>query len=334
MTQNSKEDLTFAEVADRYLASLTRHGEKRDDVVVRVTNRLKRRYRQNARTSYKLMDIDWLEERFNLPGELRTKGDKFARRSRPYGKPLSKAYSEAYINKYMVIINSIFKVAAEMGYPFSLVPMQKMPERKREIYLQPDQVSALAESLDPLRAAMVRFGFQTGLRISGVLTMTWDMVDFGDRMVYYRGFQTKNRKPFACVLNDFALRILEERRAWTDAKEAELRSKPDLLNPEGITEIPYVFAKDENRWEKCTPLSRQAVKNKHWKMACQRLKIDPKASFHTLRHSFASHHANAGTNPNELKTLGGWNSLNSVERYAHFNKQRLELVVHRVATEV
>lgn len=44
---------------------------------------------------------------------------------------------------------------------------------------------------------------------------------------------------------------------------------------------------------------------------------------HDLRHTFASWHAQDGTPPQVLKELGGWASLQMVDRYMHLAPSHL-----------
>ncbi|MEY0133884.1 tyrosine-type recombinase/integrase, partial [Providencia rettgeri] len=46
-------------------------------------------------------------------------------------------------------------------------------------------------------------------------------------------------------------------------------------------------------------------------------------TFHDLRHTWASWHAQSGTPLMVLKEMGGWETLEMVQKYAHFSGQHL-----------
>ena len=49
----------------------------------------------------------------------------------------------------------------------------------------------------------------------------------------------------------------------------------------------------------------------------RRARSEKRATFHTLRHSFATHQLEAGVNPHVLRNLLGHRSLGTTERYFH-----------------
>ena len=59
------------------------------------------------------------------------------------------------------------------------------------------------------------------------------------------------------------------------------------------------------------PFSKDAVGNKTWRKAVDLAGLPAGTTFHTLRHSFATWHLQAGTDARELMDIGGWKSMNS-----------------------
>ncbi len=72
------------------------------------------------------------------------------------------------------------------------------------------------------------------------------------------------------------------------------------------------------------------VNTKAWKAALGRAGI---ADFrwHDLRHTWASWHAQAGTPPNVLQKLGGWESVDMVRRYVHLAPGHLAEFAERLS---
>ena len=52
---------------------------------------------------------------------------------------------------------------------------------------------------------------------------------------------------------------------------------------------------------------------------------------HVLRHTFASRLAMAGVDPRTIQELGGWASLEMVERYTHLSPTHKAEAVERIA---
>ncbi len=63
-----------------------------------------------------------------------------------------------------------------------------------------------------------------------------------------------------------------------------------------------------------------------WRKALNRAEIED-FHWHDLRQTWASWHIQNGTSLYELQKLGGWSSLDMVERYAHLNAETLRNVV-------
>ena len=126
-----------------------------------------------------------------------------------------------------------------------------------------------------------------GLRVSEACELNWKQVDFGKGVLRIKG---KGRKERLCVLPEVAL---------TELKRC--RQKSDL-----------VFKK----------LSPRKVYNrvKHWG---QKAGISKPISPHILRHSFATHLLNSGSDLRSLQELLGHESLSATQKYTHLQMSHL-----------
>ena len=52
--------------------------------------------------------------------------------------------------------------------------------------------------------------------------------------------------------------------------------------------------------------------------------------WHDLRHTWATWHIQSGTSMDVLQTLGGWQSIEMVKRYAHFSAEQLAVDAERI----
>lgn len=71
------------------------------------------------------------------------------------------------------------------------------------------------------------------------------------------------------------------------------------------------------------------VNAKAWRAALKRAGIED-FRWHDLRHTFATWHRQAGTPTRELQRLGGWRTLEMVERYAHVAPEGLQVAASRL----
>lgn len=74
----------------------------------------------------------------------------------------------------------------------------------------------------------------------------------------------------------------------------------------------------------------RSVNTKAWMAALRRAGIED-FRWHDLRHTWASWHAQAGTPPNALQELGGWESVDMARRYAHLAPDHLAEFAERLS---
>jgi integrase len=174
-------------------------------------------------------------------------------------------------------------------------------------WLRPEQYLALLRELAPHQRPMVVFATQTGLRQSNVLGLTWDRVDLKNRLVWVDAIDAKANKTIRVPLNDTALSVLEGQVGEHDLFVFTYQGR-------AISEIKTSFQKACIRAglaaEKKTP-------NPDNKRGFTRTYSGLR--WHELRHTFASWHAQSGTPPQVIKELGGWSSMQMVERYMHLS---------------
>lgn len=191
-------------------------------------------------------------------------------------------------NRLMVVIRASLNIARRRGWLESVPPFRRRPEPAAEDrHLTREEWLALRAELPAHLRDMADFALATGLRWSNVALLQWDQVALDRRAAWVPAGSAKARRAIGVPLSDAAMAVL--RRV------------------EGVDPV-FVFtyagrpiASPKTAWNKA--VARAGLKGVRW---------------HTLRHTWATWHAQSGTPLPVLKELGGWASIDIVmRRYAH-----------------
>ncbi len=216
---------------------------------------------------------------------------------------LSEGVSNATVNRTMEVVRAILRKAAnEWEWTDRAPAVRMLPEPKRRIrWLTQEEAERLIVELPEHLAEMVRFSLATGLRKANVTELEWSQVNLQRRIAWIHADQAKARKAIGIPLNAEAILVLRRQMGEHPRFVFTHRGKP-VRN----------------------------VNTKAWKAALRRVGI---ADFrwHDLRHTWASWHAQAGTPPNVLQELGGWESADMVRRYAHLAPEHLAEFAERLS---
>jgi site-specific recombinase XerD len=174
---------------------------------------------------------------------------------------------------------------------------QKAP-RRLPVVMNDEEVSGLLAAATSLRdRALLETAYATGMRVGEVTRLLITDLDSG-RMVI-RVEQGKGRKDRYVMLSQSLLVTL--RAYWRE-------SKPKVLL------FPGVGGKK--------PLCISAAQKAFGK-AKARAGIQKPVSFHSLRHSFATHLLEDGANVRKIQAVLGHRSLHTTERYTHVTENYL-----------
>jgi site-specific recombinase XerD len=162
-----------------------------------------------------------------------------------------------------------------------------------------EEVLRLLDAASVLRdRALLETAYATGMRLGEVTRLLIRDVDSG-RMVI-RVEQGKGRKDRYVMLSQSLLETLRE--YWR-------ASKPQV----------YLFPGLGGKKPLCVSAAQKA-----FHIARNRAGIKKRVSFHTLRHSFATHLLEDGANVRKIQTLLGHRSLHTTERYTHVAEDYLD----------
>lgn len=179
--------------------------------------------------------------------------------------------------------------------------------------LSADDVCRLLAQPQPSQAlgmrdqAMLELLYATGLRVSELVSLQLQQIDFQGDYLTVKGKGAKMRAvPFGKWARDKLLTYMKQVR-------------PRLLKGRSS---PFVFTTRSAR-----PLSRQGF----WKLVRRHALaagIEKKVTPHTLRHSFATHLVEGGADLRSVQSMLGHADISTTQIYTHVNGARLK-EVHR-----
>lgn len=172
-----------------------------------------------------------------------------------------------------------------------VVQLQRAPQRL-PVTLSADEVRRLLDAAATLRErAMMEIAYSGGLRLGEVLRLKVTDIDSGRMVIRVeRGKGGKDRDVM------LAASLLETLRAyWKQGKPR-----------------PWLFPGQGGK----RPLNPTVVQ-RAFTVTKRAARIDKPVSFHSLRHSFATHLMESGVNVRTIQALLGHRSLGTTERYTH-----------------
>lgn len=201
--------------------------------------------------------------------------------------------SASNANHYLKFVKALFNRSVEWGWvDVSPVKMKPYPAAKARVrFLSEDELIRLMRELPHHLRVMAEFSVLTGLRMSNVTGLRWDRVDMQRKILWVESTDYKSGRNHGIPLGDRALQILEGERSQNATHVFTYQGYP-------------VQNTNTAAWQKA--LKRAGIVDFRW---------------HDLRHTFASYHAMNGTPLLTLKALGGWQTLEMVNRYAHLSAE-------------
>jgi len=214
-------------------------------------------------------------------------------------------------NKYLELLKSALNKAME----WDLLPentLQKMKSlksrsAKKVRFFTKEEISEILEASDEFMGKVIRIFLYTGMRLGELVNLTWDDIDFDNRLLHIQSkeqFTPKSKKPRSIPINDQLYQIL--------------------------TSLPrrgkYVFDNGQDQ-----PLYRGQVYYDRLVTLLRRLGI--KGKVHDLRHTFASHLVMNGVNLKVVQELLGHSSITMTEIYAHLAPSSLQEAVTKLYFE-
>lgn len=229
------------------------------------------------------------------------KGAKIA----PY-KP--KPATQATKDRYLAFLRSLFRAAVNDWKWIGKSPTIKVRQKKeiRVRWLTKEEATTLIQCMPDVMKPVVMFALATGLRRSNILNLEWTQIDLQRKVAWIHPEDTKGGKAIGVALNETACRVLR----MQIGKHQQ-----------------YVFVHTE-AWHRADGSPTEKVRkmrvddNTAWSTGLRRAGIT-NFRFHDLRHTWASWLVQAGVPLTALQEMGGWESIEMVQRYAHLAPNHL-----------
>ena len=190
---------------------------------------------------------------------------------------------------------------------FSIPPRSR--SRKLPMLLSRDEVSHLLQVLGNVKhRALLTTVYSSGLRVSEVVNLKPRHIESEKMMI--RVEQGKGRKDRYTILSKHCLELLRE--YWRSSHPGEW----------------LFFGKDKRQ-----PMSISAAQRIYYR-AKEKAQITKGRGIHTLRHCFASHLLDAGTELYIIKRWMGHSSLETTCQYLHLSKDSHKNIVSPLDTPV
>ena len=178
------------------------------------------------------------------------------------------------------------------------IPYPKVAPVRPEVLTRDEVARLLRVPTSPVFAMAFATAYATGLRVGELVALKTTDVDAGHRLLHVR--RGKGAKPRAVMLSD---RLL-----------ARLRAYWRQVRPPG----PWLFP-GRPRGRHLAPRSLQ----NRIRLTATQAQIRRRVTMHTLRHSFATHLLEAGTDLRTLQLLLGHARLDTTARYLHVRIDRI-----------
>ena len=201
-------------------------------------------------------------------------------------------------NQCVCALRFLYRVTLQKNWDISHIPFPRQ-ERTLPVVLSLAEVQQFLNSITSLKyRAILMTAYGAGLRLSEVVSLRVSDIDSNRMLIHVR--QGKGRKDRYVMLSPVLLSVL--RLYWQAARPFD-----------------YLFPGQQPG----RPICLSAVQR-----ACQRARrasgLQKRVTVRMLRHCFATHLLEAGTNIRVIQALLGHQSVHTTEIYAHVSPQAVQ----------
>lgn len=224
---------------------------------------------------------------------------------------LFKKNSAASVARKLASLRSFFQYWVKKGIltnnPGKDVSSPKVPRRLPN-FLSIDEVFRLLEGPKGTGAlvnrdrAILELLYASGLRVSELVGLNLDQIDFSENAVRVIGKGSKER-------------VVPIGSKAKEAMQKYIDIRGTLIDEDSATEAVFV----NRRGGRLTPRSVERLIQKYIKVCGINKRVTP----HVIRHTFATHLLNAGADLRGIQELLGHASLSTTQKYTHVSIDKL-----------
>jgi integrase/recombinase XerC len=225
-------------------------------------------------------------------------------------------YSKSTVARKLATLRSFYKFLVKRNYlnsnPVTSIRTPKQ-DKKLPQFLEYEDVQRLLNTpptenwLGARDRAILEVLYSTGMRVSELVSLNMDDVDFLGEVIHIRG---KGKKERLSPIGSSALQAIQH--------YIEFRNK--RMQNDSNFDPKVLFANKHG--QRLSTRSVRRKMDKYLKMAG----LDPSISPHTLRHSFATHMLNNGADLRSIQELLGHQSLSTTQVYTHLSTTKIKEV--------
>ncbi len=213
-----------------------------------------------------------------------------------------KDLSHSYVNQAISAIKFLFNETLIENKININIPRPKK-KRKLPVVLNQEEIFKILNTLNNLKHKTILYiTYSAGLRVSEVVRLKLDDIDTKRMLIHIR--QGKGWKDRYTILSKAVFKLLEEYK--------------NKYNPED-----WLFFSASNKEKYISERSVQII----FKKACKKAGIKKDVSIHSLRHSFATHLLENGTDIRYIQELLGHKNANTTQIYTHVSKKDVRKII-------
>ncbi|MEW6774205.1 MAG: site-specific tyrosine recombinase/integron integrase [Bacteroidota bacterium] len=210
-------------------------------------------------------------------------------------KNISQAYQKVLVAAIKMFYNEMLRKNYNLNYLFP-----DRTEKKLPVILDVSEIKAMLDSIQNLKhKAILSLIYSAGLRVSEAIEMKVSDIDSKRMLIRVR--QAKGKKDRYVMLSEKLLFLLREYYKEYKPKE-------------------YLF--EGQKGSKYSSRSIQSI----FRQALKKANVQKKASVHTLRHSFATHLLESGTDIRVIQQLLGHSSIKTTQVYTQISNASISRI--------
>ena len=234
--------------------------------------------------------------------------DSCLRAGKPVPEFKDKPAAQATRTTHLAFIRALLRCAANEWRWIAKAPNIKcpVPKNKRIRWLTREEAQSLIREMPAHFKPVVVFALATGLRRSNITDLEWSQIDMQRKVAWIHPEDAKAGRAIGVALNDSACKVLRDQvgkhNRWVFV-HTESSVRPDGTRTKEVRKM-------------------RSDANTAWRAALRRAGIE-NFRFHDLRHTWASWLVQSGVPLSALQEMGGWESIEMVQRYAHLAPNHL-----------